>query len=76
MDIIRTLLEVLVWICGAFLTFAMVYQIVIGFWGFGKAEKESPHPITIVLALKRRYGRLIKRAASGIVVFVEKTIPN
>ena len=40
MDIIRTLLEVLVWICGAFLTFAMVYQIVIGFWGFGKAEKD------------------------------------
>lgn len=40
MDIIRTLLEVLVWICGAFLTFAMVYQIIIGFWGFGKAEKD------------------------------------
>ena len=40
MDFIRTLLEVLVWICGAFLTFNMVYQLVIGFWGFGKAEKD------------------------------------
>ena len=40
MDIIRTLLEVLIWICGSFLTFAMVYQIIVGFWGFGKAEKD------------------------------------
>ena len=40
MDFIRTLLEVLIWICGAFLTFNMVYQLVIGFWGFGKAKKD------------------------------------
>ena len=40
MEIIRTLLEVLIWICGAFLTFNMIYQLVIGFWGFGKAEKD------------------------------------
>ena len=40
MDFIRTLLEVLIWICGAFLTFNMIYQLVIGFWGFGKAKKD------------------------------------
>ena len=40
MNSVRILLEILAGLCGAFLTFSLLYQIVIGFWGFGKAEKD------------------------------------
>ena len=40
MDLFRTILEIIAGICGFFLAFIMVYQIVIGFFGFGKAKKD------------------------------------
>ena len=40
MELIRIFLETIAAICGFFLTFIMVYQIVIGFFGFGKAKKD------------------------------------
>ena len=36
----RLLLETLAGACGVFMTFTLLYQIVIGFWGFGKAKKD------------------------------------
>ena len=36
----RIILETIAGICSFFLTFIMVYQIVIGFFGFGKAKKD------------------------------------
>ena len=38
--LVRMVLEISAGICGAFLTFSMLYQIIIGFWGFKKAEKD------------------------------------
>ena len=40
MEFIRILLETLAGVCSFFLTFIMVYQIVIGFFGFKKAKKD------------------------------------
>ena len=40
MTLIRILLETMVGICTAFLTFIMIYQIVVGFFGFKKAKKD------------------------------------
>ena len=40
MEYVKSVLEVLSWGCGAFLTFSLLYQIAIGFWGFGKAKKD------------------------------------
>ena len=40
MDLIIKLLEILAGACGVFMTFNLLYQIVIGLWGFGKAEKD------------------------------------
>ena len=40
MNYVKMILELLAGICGTFLTFSLLYQIVIGFWGFGKAEKD------------------------------------
>ena len=40
MEFIRILLETLAGVCSFFLTFIMVYQIVIGFFGFRKAKKD------------------------------------
>ena len=40
MDAIRVLLETLSGICGFVLMFNMLYQIVVGFFGFGKAKKD------------------------------------
>ena len=40
MSMLRTVLEIIAGICGFYLTFVMVYQIVIGFFGFGKAKKD------------------------------------
>ena len=39
-EFIRILLETLAGVCSFFLTFIMVYQIVIGFFGFKKAKKD------------------------------------
>ena len=38
--LIRILLETMVGLCTAFLTFIMIYQIVVGFFGFKKAKKD------------------------------------
>ena len=40
MNWLRIILETIAGICSFFLTFIMVYQIVIGFFGFGKAKKD------------------------------------
>ncbi len=40
LSMLRTVLEIIAGICGLYLTFVMVYQIVIGVFGFGKAEKD------------------------------------
>ena len=40
MNYVKMVLETLAFICGVFMTFSLVYQIVIGFWGFGKAKKD------------------------------------
>ena len=40
MALLRIFLETIAGICGFYLTFIMVYQIVIGFFGFGKAKKD------------------------------------
>ena len=40
MDYLKMLLELLAGICGVFMAFCLFYQIIIGFWGFGKAEKD------------------------------------
>ena len=40
MTLIRILLETMVGACTAFLTFIMIYQIVVGFFGFKKAKKD------------------------------------
>ena len=40
MTLIRILLETMVGLCTAFLTFIMIYQIVVGFFGFKKAKKD------------------------------------
>ncbi len=39
-DLIRIILEIATGFTGAFLTFLMIYQIVIGFFGFGKKKKD------------------------------------
>ena len=40
MNYLKMVLEMLAGVCGVFLTFSLLYQIIIGFWGFGKAEKD------------------------------------
>ena len=40
LELLRVFLETIAGICGFYLTFIMVYQIVIGFFGFGKAKKD------------------------------------
>lgn len=40
MNYLKMVLETLAGVCGVFLTFSLFYQIIIGFWGFGKAEKD------------------------------------
>ena len=40
MTFIRILLQTMAALCSFYLTFIMVYQIVIGFFGFGKAKKD------------------------------------
>ena len=39
MEWIRLLLELLAGICGVFLIVSMLYQIAVGFFGFGKSDK-------------------------------------
>ena len=40
MNYLKMVLEMLAGVCGTFLAFSLFYQIIIGFWGFGKAEKD------------------------------------
>ena len=40
MNYLKMVLEMLAGVCGVFLTFSLLYQIIIGFWGFGKAKKD------------------------------------
>ena len=40
MNYLKIVLELLAGICGVFMAFCLFYQIIIGFWGFGKAEKD------------------------------------
>ena len=40
MNYLKMVLEALAGVCGVFLTFSLLYQIIIGFWGFGKAKKD------------------------------------
>ena len=40
MELLRIILETIAGICGFYLMFIMAYQIVIGFFGFGKAKKD------------------------------------
>ena len=40
MNYLKMVLEALAGVCGVFLAFSLLYQIIIGFWGFGKAKKD------------------------------------